>query len=161
MAQCKFGNENPDIKSSYKLPHHLAVGEHAVVWNGVKAAMGALMGARGGVDIPDEDRKGVYNHLAKHYKQFDEEAPEFKSFDEIQSEEKSEYENLSSQISALTEQVSALGTTISSIVTDKGVGTVRKRRLVVTAKKNAQIVDKQVELVIAALKKNLSAGTDN
>lgn len=75
-----FDSEKSDIKSSYKLPHHKGAGDHSLVWNGVKAAMGALLGARGGVNIPDEDKKGVYNHLAKHYKEFDKEAPEFKAY---------------------------------------------------------------------------------
>ncbi len=75
-----YDSENPDIKSSYKLPHHKASGEHAVVWRGVAAAMAALLGARGGVDIPDKDRKGVYNHLAKHYKDFEKDPPEFRSY---------------------------------------------------------------------------------
>lgn len=70
-------DENPDIKGSYKLPHHQASGQHAVVWRGVSAAMGALLGARGGVDIPEADRRGVYNHLAQHYQEFDKEPPEF------------------------------------------------------------------------------------
>jgi len=72
-------SEEPDNKGSYKLPHHKVSG-HAVVWRGVTAAMGALLGARGGVNIPDADRKGVYNHLARHYKEFDEEPPEFKDY---------------------------------------------------------------------------------
>ena len=72
-----FDSEKPDVKSSYKLPHHKAEG-HKCVWRGVAAAMAALLGARGGVDIPEGDRKKVYNHLKKHYKQFDKEAPEFK-----------------------------------------------------------------------------------
>jgi len=71
-----YDAENPDVKSSYKLPHHKA-GSYDVVWRGVSAAMGALMGARGGVDIPEQDRKGVYEHLAKHYKQFGKEPPPF------------------------------------------------------------------------------------
>lgn len=75
-----FDSENADVKSSYKLPHHLADG-NKVVWNGVKAAMGALLGARGGVDIPDADKRGVYNHLKKHYDQFDKEAPEFRDIE--------------------------------------------------------------------------------
>lgn len=79
---CTWVNsEEPDLKTSYKLPHHRAKG-HNVVWRAVAAAMGALLGARGGVRIPAEDRKGVYNHLAKHYKQFDKEPPEFKEYDE-------------------------------------------------------------------------------
>ena len=72
-----YDEQNPDVKSSYKLPHHHAGGQHAVVWKGVAAAMAALLGARGGVDIPDSDKEGVYNHLAKHYKDFDKEPPEF------------------------------------------------------------------------------------
>ena len=34
-----------------------------------------------GKDKPDGDRKGVYNHLVKHYKQFDKEPPEFKDYE--------------------------------------------------------------------------------
>lgn len=72
-----FDSKNSDVKSAYKLPHHKASNFY-VVWNGVTAAMGALLGARGGVDLPSGDRRGVYNHLAKHYKQFDKEPPTFK-----------------------------------------------------------------------------------
>lgn len=36
------------------------------------------MGARGGVRIPSGDRRGVYNHLKKHYAQFGKEAPDFR-----------------------------------------------------------------------------------
>lgn len=77
-----YDSEKPDVKSSYKLPHHELSG-YKTNWKGVTAAMAALMGARGGVDIPEADRRAVYNHLAKHYKDFDKEAPEFKSADEI------------------------------------------------------------------------------
>lgn len=70
--------ENPDTKGAYKLPHHLATDQHSLVWRGLTAAMGALLGARGGVDIPDNERRGVYNHLAKHYAEFDETPPEFR-----------------------------------------------------------------------------------
>ena len=47
---------------------------------GIYAAMGALLGARGGVAIPDSDKRGVYNHLAKHYAQYEVEPPEFRSY---------------------------------------------------------------------------------
>lgn len=77
-----FDNDNADVKSGYKLPHHYAAGEHSVVWRGVTAAMGALLGARGGVNIPDGDRRGVYNHLSRHYGDFDEEPPEFRDYDD-------------------------------------------------------------------------------
>jgi HK97 family phage prohead protease len=76
-----FDSDNPDVKGSYKLPHHTTSG-YKTVWRGVAAAMGALLGARGGVDIPDADKKGVYNHLAGHYKDFEKEPPEFKEMTE-------------------------------------------------------------------------------
>lgn len=76
-----YDSENPDVKGSYKLPHHKAAGQHSCVWRGVAAAMAALMGARGGVDIPDADRRGVYNHLVRHYEEFEKEPPEFRSYD--------------------------------------------------------------------------------
>lgn len=66
---------DPEAKSSYKLPHHQANG--TLVLRGVRAALGALMGARGGVAIPTSDRRGVYNHLARHLREFDLEPPEF------------------------------------------------------------------------------------
>lgn len=59
---------DPEAKSSYKLPHHLLNGE--VVLRAVQAAGAALMGSRGGVDIPEDDLDGVKAHLAKHYAQF-------------------------------------------------------------------------------------------
>ncbi len=76
-----FDSENPEIKTSYKLPHHRTNNKN-VVWRAVAAAMGALLGARGGVQIPTGDKQGVYNHLAKHYKQFEKEPPEYKDYSE-------------------------------------------------------------------------------
>lgn len=77
---CLFEDtKNKDTKGAYKGPHHTADG-NKVNWNGVRAAMAALMGARGGFGgvSKDELKKG-YNHLVKHYKQFDKKPPEFKS----------------------------------------------------------------------------------
>jgi HK97 family phage prohead protease len=70
---------DPDAKQSYKLPHHLIGGE--VVWKGVAAAMARLL--QGGTQIPDADRKGVWNHLDRHYRQFDKETPELRSLAEF------------------------------------------------------------------------------
>jgi hypothetical protein len=62
--------------ADYKLPHHDIIdGKLHVVWNGVKAAMGALHGARGEMSMSDADHKAVRSHLARHYKQFDKEPP--------------------------------------------------------------------------------------
>ncbi|HZD16900.1 MAG TPA: hypothetical protein VE669_02040 [Actinomycetota bacterium] len=71
-------HDPPHEKQAYKLPHHeLIDGELKVVWNGVNSAMQVLAGARGGVDIPDGDRKDVYRHLTEHYREFGEEPPDF------------------------------------------------------------------------------------
>ena len=68
-----FDVENSDSKEAYKLPHHLPDGR--VVWRGVTAAAAALVGARGGVDIPQDDIPRVKEHLDLHYRQFDEVPP--------------------------------------------------------------------------------------
>lgn len=82
LAFAWYNHESPENFSSYKLPHHDVInGELCVVWRGVVAAMAALMGARGGVDIPPEDRRGVYIHLAHHYKQFGREPPPFEAIE--------------------------------------------------------------------------------
>lgn len=70
-------SENPDVKGSYKLPHHTA-SSHDVVWRGVANAMARLSQTQ----IPEADKKAVYNHLAKHYAQFDEEPPAYKDLGE-------------------------------------------------------------------------------
>jgi len=46
-----------DVKGGYKLPHHQATGKNPVVWRGVAAAMGVLLGARGGVKGIGADAK--------------------------------------------------------------------------------------------------------
>lgn len=76
-----FDSAEPDLKGSYKLSHHLAAGTHSVVLRGVNAAIAVVLGARGGVDIPEDDRRGVFNHLAKHLRDdFDREPPEFRDY---------------------------------------------------------------------------------
>jgi hypothetical protein len=72
-------HDPPQEKGAYKLPHHeLIDGRLQVVWRGVVAAMTVVNGARGGVNIPDDELRDVYDHLAAHYREFDEEPPEFK-----------------------------------------------------------------------------------
>lgn len=78
--------EKDEEKGGYKLPHHRA-GNHNTVWAGVRAAMAALLGARGGVDIPDNERQGTYQHLKSHYREFDKEVPEFKEYSEPELKE--------------------------------------------------------------------------
>jgi HK97 family phage prohead protease len=73
--------KNP-VKSDAKMPHHQvsAVGAPGdAVVEGCQAAIGVLNGAMGGADIPDDDRQGVYDHLAAHLKDAGETPAELKS----------------------------------------------------------------------------------
>ena len=73
------GSRPPERKQAYKLPHHtLHRGELALSRRGVQRAMAALNGSRGGTDLPDADRRRVYNHLKAHYTELGEDPPEFK-----------------------------------------------------------------------------------
>ena len=77
----------PESFGQLKLPHHKA-SDGQIVLRGVNAAMGALLGARGGVAIPDADRRAVYNHLAKHLESFDREPPEFRENTETEMDKR-------------------------------------------------------------------------
>lgn len=83
--------EKAEDFAGYKLPHHdVKDGKLVTVWRGVAAAMVALLGGRGGVDVPDGERKEIYNHLSKHYKEFDKPVPDFKDYEDVQSENEPE-----------------------------------------------------------------------
>ena len=72
---------NPDVKGSYKLPHHMADG-HKTVWRGVANAASRLPGTK----IPAKDKPGVQTHLGKHYADFGETPPWSKAGWEAYSE---------------------------------------------------------------------------
>lgn len=59
-----------------KLVHHRH-SDKKVVFRGLTSAMATLLGANGGVELTDQERKEVYDHLVEHYKQFGKEAPEY------------------------------------------------------------------------------------
>lgn len=63
--------------------------------------IGVLNGGRGGADIPDSDRQGVYNHLSKHLKDGGKEPPPLRSIEEIEAEQRDE-ESTSAEQSATT-----------------------------------------------------------
>ena len=87
-AFCWVNPEDPNKLGSYKMPFVDVIGgDLKAVWKGVSAGMAALMGARGGVDIPDRDRKPVYNFLVVYYKKFDKEPPEYRSFFDLAKEQ--------------------------------------------------------------------------
>lgn len=69
---------DPEAKSSYKFPHHHGVGGPANI-RACLAGIAALNGARGGADIPADERKAVHAHLAAHLRDADREVPELRS----------------------------------------------------------------------------------
>ena len=71
--------KDPKTKEAYKLPvMKLKEGALTLYWNGVRAAMARLLGGGGQMDIPENERKKIYNKLVKLYKKFDKEPPEFR-----------------------------------------------------------------------------------
>lgn len=84
----------PATFGDLKLPHHRA-SDGNVVWRGVAAAMGVLMGGRGGADIPSADRRKVYDHLSRHYRQWEKEPPEFR---DAPAEVKAMHEGMADQM---------------------------------------------------------------
>ena len=75
------GESDPSTKTAYKFIHHEVNAKGEVGPANVRAAtsgIAVLNGGRGGADIPDSDRKGVYNHLAKHLRDAGKEPPSLK-----------------------------------------------------------------------------------
>ncbi len=63
-----YDSEKPDNLTSYKLPFaDIISGSLKAVPRGVIAAAAAIMGSRGGVDIPESDIASVKSHIEKYY----------------------------------------------------------------------------------------------
>jgi len=76
-----YDSENPESFGSYKLPYaDVKDGKLYAIARGIYAAAAAIQGARGGVDIPDEDIPKVKSHISKYYEKLDREVP-WKSID--------------------------------------------------------------------------------
>ncbi len=76
-----YDENNPENYGSYKLPFADVIeGRLTAIWRGVAAAMAALLKARRGVDIPEKDRKLVYNHIKRYYQKAGKEAPDFRLY---------------------------------------------------------------------------------
>jgi hypothetical protein len=77
-----WSNKENDIAfHTYKILHHdIKDGNICTHWRGVVTAMATLLSGNGDTTIPEEDRQGIYDHLAAHYKDFNKEVPEFKSY---------------------------------------------------------------------------------
>lgn len=71
----------PTTFGQLKLPHHRA-NDAAVVLRGVNAALAVLNGARGGVNIPSEDRQPANSHLNGHRRAFGQEPIALRDMDD-------------------------------------------------------------------------------
>lgn len=69
---------DPELKASYKFPHHHGVSGPANI-RACLAGIAVLNGATGGVDLSDADRKSVYDHLAGHLRDADREPPSLRT----------------------------------------------------------------------------------
>lgn len=81
---------DPAVKSTWRFIHHMVGGGGEPGAANVRACqtgIGVLNGGRGGTTIPDADRQGVWNHLAKHLRDADLEPPELKALADIHPED--------------------------------------------------------------------------
>jgi hypothetical protein len=75
-AHVWYDADRKDEFGSYKLLIADVVdGRLTAVPRGVMAAAGVMQGARGGVDLPENDIDRVKSHLAKYYAKMDDTAP--------------------------------------------------------------------------------------
>ncbi len=75
---------DPALKGSWKFIHHVVSAEGepgAASTKACSAGIGILNGGRGGTTIPDEDRRGVWSHLAAHLRDAGLEPPDLKGED--------------------------------------------------------------------------------
>lgn len=76
-----YDSDNPENVTSYKLGvADIINGTLTAVPRGIFAAAGVLLGARGGVDIPEEAKRRAISHLERYYSKMDMESP-FKAVD--------------------------------------------------------------------------------
>jgi len=148
-----FDRSVPEEFGSYKLPHHDIIdGRLSVVWRGVAAAMQALLGARGGVDIPASDRRGVYNHLRRHYLMFDRMPPDYHASQSIvdgaqgprgdpKPEGKRENKKMEEKIAELQSKMDTLQAENEELKED-----LRRRK----AERHQELVDRAVETRVKA-----------
>lgn len=90
-----YDQANPSLFSSYKLPFSDIIdGKLTAVARGIFAAAAAMLGARGGVDIPAADRPAVIRHIERYYKKLGQDSPFTKSCNS--------WDNLTHKIQELT-----------------------------------------------------------
>lgn len=110
-----FVDGDPEALAAYKGPHHdVSEGDLVTNWGGVRAAMGSLVfGSRGGRISDEGDRKGVYNHLSKHYAQFNKEVPEFREYSPEELKELFDEESVNVTLSVGPSDSTSISSTVT------------------------------------------------
>lgn len=71
-----YDGDNKDNFTAYKLPIADVIdGELTAVPRAVMSAAGVVDGARGGVDVPDDEMGRIKGHLARYYKKMGDTPP--------------------------------------------------------------------------------------
>jgi HK97 family phage prohead protease len=79
---------DPDTKSAYRFPHHMVDSAGTVGAANTAACssvIASLNGGRGGSTIPDSDRQGVWDHVAKHLTDDGQDPPALRSLEDIKA----------------------------------------------------------------------------
>lgn len=73
----------PEVKSAYRLAHHVLIdGEMRTVFRGVAAGMAALLALKA---LDAADKAGIYAHLAEHYAEFGQVPPTLREYGPIEA----------------------------------------------------------------------------
>ena len=71
-----YDGENKDNFTAYKLPIADVIDDELMaVPRAVMSAAGVVDGARGGIDVPDDEVGRIKSHLAKYYRKMDDQPP--------------------------------------------------------------------------------------
>ena len=112
--------ETKDKAKGRKLPIKDKNGN--IIERAVVAAMAAILGARGGVDIPESDRKAIYNKLVKLYKKFGREAPAYHESDIFNSnleDKENMSDELNKEIQDKTDEIKKLNEKLTKLEADQ------------------------------------------
>ena len=138
---------DPKTKGAYKLPIAKMIdGSLKVVLRGVQAAMGAINGARGGVDIPRSDKEIIYRTLKKYYKLFDKDAPPLRSLGAEAMESEKTVERTSEDITS--EEREKMLDEKEQMLNEKELMLAEKERML-NDKQEERAVDEEEEEIIA------------
>jgi HK97 family phage prohead protease len=115
-----YDEDAADTFAAYKLPHHdVRDGQLVTSRRGVFAAMAALLGARGGVSLPEDERRAVYNHLADHYEQMGDEPPMYRAAYDDEGDEVKVLKAYSNRIDMKADEPRTVVARISTTAVDR------------------------------------------